>query len=323
MRHFRVHGDGKDFDMRKEKTIESIGEFALIDQIKSWLPRAKTPVIAGMGDDTAVFKVSKTPYQLLTIDTMVEDIDFRRALATPEQIGWKALAINLSDIAAMGGIPKFAVVSLTLPRKTPVQFVKRFYAGMKKLANRFGVSIVGGDLSSGDKISSSVALLGESEKKRTVFRKGAKAGDLVAVTGRLGGSILGKHLNFIPRVREGKFLAEHGANSMIDISDGLWQDLGHLTAESGLSFVVEPDKIPVSIAALKRARGNRDKAVLHALYDGEDFELLFTISAKRFLTLKWIWHRRFKVPLTVIGKVVSQKKTEAGLFKKRLGFQHF
>ncbi len=279
--------------------------------------------MAGIGDDTAVFSVSPSRYQLLTIDTIVEDIDFKKNQAAPEEIGRKALAINLSDIAAMGGVPKFAVVSLTLPKKTSIRFVKGFYRGMQRLANQFHVSIVGGDLSGGAKISSSVALLGESEKKHTVFRKGAKSGDLIVVTGRLGGSILGKHLNFTPRVREGAFLARHGVSSMIDISDGLWQDLGHLTAESGLSFVIEPAKIPVSSAALKEARGNRGRALLHALYDGEDFELLFTISATRFPALKRAWRRRFAVPLTVIGKVVSGRQAEARAFSKRLGFQHF
>jgi thiamine-monophosphate kinase len=309
--------------MLTKKTIETLGEFGLIDEIKRWLPRAKAPVIAGIGDDTAVFKISPTRYQLLTIDTIVEDIDFKKSQAKPEEIGWKSLAINLSDIAAMGGVPKFAAVSLTLPKKTPVPFVKKFYAGMRKLADQFGVSIVGGDLSGGSKISISVALLGESEKKYTTFRKGARSGDFIAVSGRLGGSLLGKHLNFTPRVREGELVARQGASSMIDVSDGLWQDLGHLTTESGLSFVIEPSKIPVSNAALKRARGNRDKAILHALYDGEDFELLFTISAKRFLSLRKAWRRRFSVPLTAIGKVVNREKTEAKLFRKRLGFQHF
>ena len=113
------------------KTIESIGEFGLINQIKRWLPRAKAPVVAGIGDDTAVFSISPNRYQLLTIDTIVEDIDFKKNQAAPEAIGRKALAVNLSDIAAMGGIPKLAVVSLTLPKKTSIQFVKGFYGGMK------------------------------------------------------------------------------------------------------------------------------------------------------------------------------------------------
>ena len=314
------------FKKLREKTIESIGEFSLIDHIKSWLPRAKAPVVAGIGDDAAVFSISPSCYQLLTIDTIVEDIDFKKNQAAPEEIGRKALAINLSDIAAMGGVPKLAVVSLTLPKKTSIRFVKGFYRGMLRLANQFRVSIVGGDLSGGAKISSSVALLGESEKRHTVFRKGAKSGDWVGVTGRLGGSILGKHLNFTPRVREGAFLARQGVSSMIDISDGLWQDLGHLTTESGFSFMIEPSQIPVSSAALKEARGNRDKALLHALYDGEDFELLFTVPKKRFLSLKRAWRRRFSVPLTVIGKVVSRgtaRRAPTRLFPKRLGFQHF
>ncbi len=307
--------------MMKQKTIETLGEFALIHEIQKWIPQAKA-IRQGIGDDAAVFNGPGGKYQLLTIDTIVEDIDFLKNKATPQQIGWKALAINLSDIAAMGGIPKVAVVSLTLPKKTSIQFVKGFYEGIQKLTRKFNVSIVGGDLSSGPKISSSIAVLGESEKKRTIFRKGTKAGDFICVTGRLGGSILGKHLNFMPRVHEGEFLARQGVSAMIDISDGLGQDLDHLITESNIVFLIDESKVPISQAARKLARGNTKKELIHAFCDGEDFELLFTISSRKFQALKKFWPSKFSTPLTVIGRVVKWRGNKPGE-RKHLGYQHF
>ncbi len=306
---------------RNKKTIESLGEFGLIREIQKWIPKVKT-IRQGIGDDAAVFDGPGGTYQLLTIDTIVEDVDFLKRKAAPQEIGWKALAINLSDIAAMGGVPKVAVVSLTLPKKTSVQFVKGFYEGVQKLAKQFGVAIVGGDLSGGPKISSSIALLGESQKKWTVFRKGAKVGDFICVTGRLGGSILGKHLHFMPRVCEGEFLARQGVSAMIDISDGLGQDLDHLIKESNVAFLIDEAKVPISQAACKLARGNPKKELIHAFCDGEDFELLFTIAPRKCKTLKKVWSRKFSTPLTVIGRVVKWRGS-APAQRKPLGYQHF
>lgn len=306
----------------KQVTIESLGEFGLINQIKKWVPCASGSVVKGIGDDTAILPISKGRYQLLTIDTLVEDIDFKQSKATPERIGWKALAINLSDIAAMGGSPKIAVVSLTLPKQTSIKFVRGFYQGVQKLARRFKVSIAGGDLSSGPKIVSSIAMLGESKRRWAVLRNGAKVGDLLCVTGQLGGSILGKHLTFMPRVHEGQFIARHGASAMIDISDGLGQDLNHLMNDSRVGFIIDESKVPISQAAFRLSRRNPKQALIRAFCDGEDFELLFTIAPSKFKVLKRSWSRRFSIPLTVIGQVVRVSKT---LFKPRryLGYQHF
>lgn len=307
---------------REQKTIKPLGEFGLIDQIKKWIPPASRGIVKGVGDDVAVLQFSKERYQLLTIDTLTEDIDFKQPKATPEQIGWKALAINLSDIAAMGGVPKVAVVSLTLPKKTLIGFVRGFYRGLRKLADRFNVSIVGGDLSGGPKISSSIAVLGEARRKWTVFRKGSRIGDFLCVTGRLGGSILGKHLTFMPRVREGQLIARYGASAMIDISDGLGQDLNHLMSDSRIGFILNENKVPISQAAYRLARGNPKEALIRAFCDGEDFELLFTIAPNRLRQLKRAWPRHFSTPLTVIGQVVHVSKT---LFRpgKYLGYRHF
>ena len=303
------------------KTIHSIGEFGLIREISKWVPGG-AGVIRGIGDDAAVLNVKGKGYQLLTVDSMVEGVDFSRREATPEQIGRKALAINLSDIAAMGGVPKAAVVSLILPTNTNLVFAKRFYQGLLRLARRYAVAIVGGDLSRGPVIMCTIAVLGETLNRRAVFRTGARIGDYVCVTGKLGGSILGKHLKFTPRLREGQFLSKHGVSSMIDISDGLLQDLQHLTEKPGLTLMIADRDIPIDPAAFRLAHRNRAKALMHALRDGEDFELLFTVAPAKFRRLTQLWPRRFSVPLTAIGRVVEGRKARAHEFK-RLGFQHF
>ena len=306
----------------KKQTVEQLGEFGLIDEIKKWAPLTLRKGIVGIGDDAAVFQTNRGMNQLLTIDTLVEDVDFIKTKATPQEIGWKALAVNLSDIAAMGGIPKFAVVSLILPPRTSVEFVKGFYEGIRKLAQKFNVSIVGGDLSRGSVISSSIALVGEVDPKLVIYRNQAKPGDFICVTGRLGGSILGKHLNFIPRIKEGQFLARQGVSAMIDISDGLKQDLKHITDDSKVGGMLDERKIPVSKDALKLEKGNRKEALEHALSDGEDFELLFTISEDRLYPLEKAWKKRFKTELTQIGKIVERGNATLEM-RKRLGFQHF
>ena len=146
-------------------------------------------------------------------------------------------------------------------------------------------------------------------------------GDVVCVTGSLGGSILGKHLNFMPRIYEAQFLAKHGASAMIDLSDGLGQDLYHL-AKPHIGFVINGGKIPISRAAYKLAGGDKRKALKHALYDGEDFELLLTLPPPRFRQVQKIWKRRFSIPLTTIGLVIRGQKNRISI-PKNLGFQHF
>lgn len=304
------------------KTIKSVGEFGLISEIKKFFPKSKK-VLLGIGDDAALVQPSKTKLQLLTVDTMVEDVDFDLKKASAELIGRKALGINISDIAAMAGKPKIAVVSLVLPGKTNLQWVKGFCRGIAQLAMRYGVSIVGGDLSSGPKIICSLTLLGEVAAGRVMSRNGAEAGDVVAVTGTLGGSILSKHLTFAPRVEEGEFLSDCGISSMIDISDGLVQDLYHLIEGKRLGFKLNESMIPISEDARKLAKGDSKGALYHALYDGEDFELLFTVKANKWDLLVRKWRRRFKkTPLTAIGSIVRTKRIW-GMPKERVGFRHF
>ncbi|MFA5090768.1 MAG: thiamine-phosphate kinase [Candidatus Omnitrophota bacterium] len=250
--------------------ITELGEFGLIERIKKSFKTGKT-VVKGVGDDCAVLEFDKSRYQLFTCDMLVEGVDFT-ARQKPYLIGRKSLAVSLSDIAACAGIPRYAVISLGIPEKTTVSYLDKFIQGLKDIAREFKVDIVGGDISRSGRLTVDLSLLGLVEKKRLVLRCGAKPGDIIFVSGTLGGSINGRHLKFRPRINEARYLAENfKINSMIDISDGLAQDLGHILKESRAGAVVYSRLIPQD----KSCRGIED-----ALYSGEDFELLFSLSPK-------------------------------------------
>ena len=248
--------------------ISQLGEFGLIDALKKFAPVSKA-VIKGIGDDAAVLPYNKNKYLLLTTDMLAEDAHFTRRMP-PQAIGHKALACNISDIAAMGGWPTFAVVSIGVPKNLSVSFIKEVYKGIQRTAKAFNVSIVGGDTIKTDKIVINVALLGLVEKKYLVTRDGAKAGDWIFVTGPLGGSLKsGRHLNFTPRLAQARFLVENfKPNAMMDISDGLAGDLNHILKASKVGARLDHASIP-------RHKG---VSLSQALNDGEDFELLFTLS---------------------------------------------
>ncbi len=248
--------------------LKNIGEFGLIDRIRK-LIKTDSSVVKGTGDDCAVLKFNKDRYQLFTCDMIVENTDFTLK-DSPYLIGRKAIAISVSDIAACAGLPRYCLVSLGMPKDTSVEFIDKLMKGMLSLAKEYSINLVGGDISRARQLTIDVSMLGIVEKKNLVLRSGAKKGDIVFVTGALGGSILGKHLRFIPRLKEARFLVKNFmVNSMIDISDGLSQDLGHILKESSTGAIIYEDLIPVS----KQARNLND-----ALYGGEDFELIFTMS---------------------------------------------
>ncbi|NTV30347.1 MAG: thiamine-phosphate kinase [Candidatus Omnitrophica bacterium] len=262
-----------------KKKLPKVGEFGLIEKLKKF-QRSSTRIVRGIGDDAAVLELDRRRYQLFTTDMLVEDVHFLGGV-DPAALGHKAMAVNISDIAAMGGRPTFAVVSIGVPSGLSSRYIEAVYRGMRVCADRFGASIVGGDTVSADKLVINVALLGEVEKGRLVLRSGARPGDRIFVTGPLGGSLaFGRHLRFAPRLREARFLVERfRPSAMIDISDGLAGDLGHILRASGLSAWLDEERIP-------RRRGVTLEA---ALRDGEDFELLFTLSslkAKKLLECK-------------------------------------
>lgn len=236
-------------------------------------PRVTLPI----GDDCAGVAWPASSAMLVTTDMLLEGSCFLRN-AGPERIGRKAISVNLSDMAAMAGKPVAAVVSLGLPRDLPQSWAETLFLSMQEQASRFDVAIVGGDTNSWNgPITISVTLFGEPTGSGPVTRSGAQPGDALMVTGSLGGSILGHHLDFIPRVNEAQQLHSLAKlHAMIDISDGLAADLHHLCEESRCGAEVWADKIPIRDAA---RRMNDDKSPLwHALGDGEDFELLFAVT---------------------------------------------
>jgi len=251
--------------------LKDIGEFGLIKRFQKKI-KTDASVIKGSGDDCAVLKLNKGNYQLFTCDMIIEGIDFKKT-DNLELVARKALAISISDIAACGGVPRHAVVSLGVSPNMPVNQVDCLAKGLFGLAKKYRINIVGGDISSSTKLLIDVSMLGTVEKKNLCLRVGAKVGDIIMVTGALGGSIKGKHLKFIPRLEEARFLVRNfKVNSMIDISDGLTQDLGHILAQSRVGGVLYESLIPLS----KEAKGITD-----ALSSGEEFELLFTVSREQ------------------------------------------
>jgi thiamine-monophosphate kinase len=254
------------------------GEFDYIDWVRKRTPSA-AHVLVGPGDDTAVLRPATGPL-LVTTDMLLEGSCFRLAEAGPHRVGKKAINVNLSDIAAMAGVPTAAVVSVGLPRTGGRELAEQLYLGMREAADGFNVPLVGGDTNSWEgPLAISVTILGEPNPRGPVLRSGAKVGDCILVTGPLGGSILGHHLDFTPRVREALRLHYSAdLHAMIDLSDGLAQDLHHICAESRCGAVLFADQIPIAPAAHELAARDGRSPLDHALSDGEDFELVFTVS---------------------------------------------
>lgn len=310
-----------------------MNEFSFINYLKKKMPGARR-VALGIGDDAAVWSLTPGKQLVVSTDVIVENVDFRVNETSPEKIGRKALAINLSDMAAMGASPTAFVITLGKPRYISPSWLKRFYTGMLRLAKSYGVVCVGGDFSVSKEFFASVTIFGEVAPQQFVKRSGAMAGDWIAVTGRLGGSILRHHYDFTPRVREGLFLAKKiRPTSMIDISDGLIQDLSHILKASKVGAVLDLEKIPVSSDARKITKGDGSKALECALSDGEDFELLFTVSSWGKMMLEKNWRKKFpQVPLTWIGEVqgkaprISWRRDGKWVAMPQLsqkGFSHF
>lgn len=314
-----------------------MNEFDLIARLKPLLP-TNGFVLAGAGDDCAVLETAPPGTQtLFKTDAVVEGIHFTSA-TEPERIGHKALARCLSDIAAMGGTPVAAVVTLALPPDHDVERVLAIYRGLNALAARYQVAIVGGETTTNPGgLLLSVALLGTVPTGRALLRSGARAGDAIFVTGELGGSRAGKHLDFEPRLAEGRWLADTGlVHALMDVSDGLAGDLPHLLAASAKpaqprGAELYQAAIPISRAAKLQARAGdaAPPAIVAALTEGEDFELLFTVAARDAVKLLDGWKARFPtVPLSCIGKVTARPgiflRGEDGLRPLAAkGYEHF
>ncbi|MCM2358094.1 MAG: thiamine-phosphate kinase [Geobacteraceae bacterium] len=277
--------------------LKELGEFGLIDRIAGRVPR-RAGVRIGIGDDAAALEPSPGCVTLVTTDMLLEGVHFDLALCDPLTLGRKSLSVNLSDIAAMGGRPRHCLLSLAVPHDLPVEFLDRFIAGFLERAAEFEVTLVGGDTcASRGGLVVAVTVMGEQRPERVVTRGGARPGDLVFVTGTLGDSALGlkllrqgerqggavlKHLDPPPRVREGLALAEAEIpTAMIDVSDGLLADLGHILDLSGVGARLELARLPLSPPLTARTPNLGADPFLLPLAGGEDYELLFTAPPDR------------------------------------------
>ncbi len=287
-----------------------MNECELIARLLPALPRNDSVIVAG-GDDCAVLDLGVPgEYVLFKTDAMVEGIHFT-ADTPAEKIGRKALARCLSDIAAMGGKPGSALVTLGLPSHFDAARVEEIYRGMNSLAAEHGVAIVGGETTTNPgQMLLSIALLGTVEKGAAVLRSGAQAGDAIFVSGKLGGSLQGRHLDFTPRLAEARWLTRHfKIHAMIDLSDGLASDLRHVLHASGVGAELLAGAIPISREArlAAKAESSAKPPLLAALTDGEDFELLFTVAPKSSVALLDGWKKEFpQVPLACIGRVTAE-----------------
>ena len=286
-----------------------MNELELIARLTRSLP-ANGSVVVGAGDDCAVLDCGQPGcYLLFKTDAVVAGVHFT-AEAAPEQIGHKALGRCLSDVAAMAGRPLAALVTIALPDDFSPDFVERIYAGINSLAQRHRVAIAGGETTRNpERLLLSIAMVGEVARERCILRSGAKAGDALFVTGELGGSLAGKHLEFEPRLAEAQWLTEHfPIHAMIDVSDGLAGDLRHILQSSQVGAELLARAIPVSRAAKLRARAQAKQPLLAALGDGEDFELLFTVASRDAVALLDGWKQKFpKLRLSCIGRITAER----------------
>ncbi len=320
--------------------ISEIGEFGLIDRIKKTAEKnpKNSRVLLGIGDDAALLKLSPGKICAATTDTMVEGVHFDLRYTPFFDLGYKAMASNLSDIAAMGGNPLLALITLSLPAKTSVKQIDQLYAGMQALAKKHRVVIAGGDTVKSRELSITLALLGECDPKNTGLRSGARPGDAVLVTGDLGGSQAGldllkttlrqgvrhtqpgssgqeirnpksklarKHLRPEPRVAEAKLLASRfKLHGMIDISDGLASELHHLSKVSKVGIIIDQKALPVAAQTIVIAKMLERDPQKYCLYGGEEYELLFTLPPREALKARALIHKQ-GTACSIIGQVVK------------------
>jgi len=288
-----------------------VNELELIERLTRSLT-TNSSVVVGAGDDCAVLDVGfAEEWLLFKTDAVVENVHFLKE-AEPQQIGRKAIARCLSDFAAMAGHPSAALVTLGLPEDYDPRFVERLYEGMNTIAQTYDVAIAGGEtVANRGGIFLSISMIGKVRKDRCIRRAGAKPGDALFVTGDLGGSIAGRHLNFEPRLREAQWLAaSFPVHAMIDLSDGLATDLPHLLTASKVGAEILADSIPISRSARQRAKESTSAKppLVAALTDGEDFELLLSVASKDAVPLLDGFKQAFPaVRITCIGRITAEQ----------------
>jgi len=337
--------------------LKDVGELGLIRRIRQTTAAASGPgVLTGIGDDTAVLALSPGAALLATTDLVIEDVHFRRATTSFLDLGWKALAVNLSDVASMGGVPRYALVALAVPASAEMEDVDALYAGMREAAAPHGVAIVGGDTAgSPHGWFVNVTVLGEHTGTPRL-RSAAKPGDAVAVTGSLGRSAAGlallerglahtraagvpeaaaeelavAHRRPTPRVAEGRWLGQApGVHAMMDLSDGLATDLGHICRESGVGARVMTDRLPTAESVRQAARALGRNPIEWAAAGGEDYELLVTCAPEAAAALARGLREATGTPLTVVGEIEGGKSgihwigADGEPLAVGSGFEHF
>ncbi len=310
------------FTSQRAQSVGAQGELRLIESIRRWLGDASPAAPFGIGDDCAVIPPTRH-HQLVTTDPVIHGQHFDASVPA-RAVGAKLLKRNLSDIAAMGGRPVAAVISLALAPETSVTWLRQFYLGLAATARQFDVKIVGGDITQGPAkfFGAFLTLHGESTG-RLITRRGARRGDTIFVTGQLGGSLNGHHYRFTPRLAEGQWLArQKEVVAMMDVSDGIAKDVQALTPD-GLVAAVSAASLPVSTAAHAVARRSGRPAWTHALTDGEDYELLFVVGKKADpATFARRWARRFKTPLHRIGSFERSAAPDQVNWSRLHGYEH-
>ena len=292
--------------------LGALGENRLLNQILLDHPRVKSgKVFAGSADDCAIVKTPRSEkYLVLKTDCVVEGVHFAHD-TNASDVGWKAMMRPLSDFAAASAVPQFTLITLIVSQETKLAWVQGLYRGLRRAANRFKVSIVGGETSNTQGPSAiAVSVIGFVEKSRATSRRGGKSGDDLFVTGRLGGALKRKHLKFIARIAESRWLTRNfSIHAMMDLSDGLGADLPRLARASKLGFEIEPENLPLA----------RGATIDNAISEGEDYELLFAISPREKTRLEREWRRKFpKVLVTRIGSLT--RKSPVTDAKQRPGF---
>jgi thiamine-monophosphate kinase len=323
------------------KISEIGGEFALINRMQRIIPQTDDQVVVGIGDDAAVLKQKGAAdrYALVTTDTLVEDVHYRTRWSTAHQIGMKAVEVNISDIAAMGGAPTSLFVSLVLAPDASVEWVEALYNGMAEACRRSKVAIAGGDTTHGAVSMISITVLGEVASDRLCLRSHAQVGDHVAVTGTLGGSAAGlnlmlnnmkpsdylkaKHLTPRCRLEAAQRLALY-VHAMIDISDGLASEINHICDQSRTGAHIHADKIPLHPDVIQAGEQLKTDPLLFALNGGEDFELLFTCAPDQLALIE-----KASIPNHVIGTITADTHDRSLLFNTgdiatlQGGYDHF
>ncbi len=339
--------------VKDRSQLQRLGEFGLIDRLTKLCPTTAPCLRVGVGDDAAVLAARPGTELLVTTDVLVEGVDFNLSVWPFERLGEKALIVNLSDIAAMGGRPVAFFVALSLPERARVRDAEALYRGLGRASRRYGVVLAGGDVSAAPCWSIAVTVIGEVDRGRALTRSGARPGDLLCVTGTLGDSVAGlsllsretrsprglarsharwlidRHQRPAPRLLIGERLAAQClATAAIDLSDGLAADVRRLCEASKVGVEIDLGTLPLSNALRAYATALRRDPVMYALGGGEDFELLVTVPLQRFRRAQRL--ATGDVPLTVIGRVTPTRRGLAVIDAKgqrrplpRLGYEHF